>query len=142
MPGPQEWRIGAHVLSFEPPDVLWIFYGGPLSLQEAVQVVGIHAQLGASQSFFVVSDMKDLGMPEPEVGRYISEHIDSSVLRATIHFGARLAQKALARGIVLASQMSERGGLDDLSRVHFVDTKDDALELLVRLRANGVPPKR
>jgi hypothetical protein len=142
MPGPQEWRIGSHVLSFEPPDLLWIFYGGVLSLADAAQVVGIHKRLGAAQRFFVVSDMKDLGLLEPEVGRYISEHMDSSCLLATVHFGARLAQKAVARGIVLASQMTERAGPEDLARVHFVDTKDEALALVARLRARVSPTGR
>ncbi|WNG40036.1 hypothetical protein F0U60_44670 [Archangium minus] len=142
MPNTHEWRIGPHSLHFEPPDLLWLTFQGRLSLDEAAHLVALYKELGSKQPFFVLADMKDAELLEPEVGEYISEHMHSGLLLGTVYIGARLAQKGLAKGIVLAAQMEERAEPAALETLHFVATKDEARALVVQLRArmSGTQP--
>ncbi|ATB27610.1 hypothetical protein [Melittangium boletus] len=135
-PNSREWTIGLHVLRFEPPDLLWAKFQGELSLREATRLVSLYREVGTSRPFYLLAEVKDADLLEPEVGRFISENPVASCFLDTIYIGARLAHKALAKGLVLAAQLTEHvvdeGGLETL---HFVATKEEALVLLAQLRA-------
>jgi len=134
-PNPREWMIGPHAFHFEPPDRLWVKFRGGLCLQDAARMVALYQELGSSRPFYLVAEMKDADLLEPEVGRFVSEQAVASCLLDTIYIGARLAHKALAKGIVLAAQLTEHVAEGGLETLHFVATKEEALELLVQLRA-------
>lgn len=131
----REWEIERNTLRFEPPDVLWIEFRGATTLNGARLIVDLYRELGESRPFFLVADMKEAELLDPETGRYISEHVQSEWVQGIVYIGARLVHKALARGIVLAAQLSQKADESALAKIHFVSTKEQAHELLVQLRA-------
>jgi hypothetical protein len=131
----REWEIERNTLRFEPPDVLWIEFRGVTTLNGARRIVDLYRELGESRPFFMVADMEEAELLDPETGRYISEHVQSEWVQGIVYIGARLVHKALARGIVLAAQMSQKADENALAKIHFVSTKEQADDLLVQLRA-------
>ena len=133
----REWTIGRHHLRHEPPDILWVRYRGSVSREEAILMVDISRELGASRPFFMVGDMTEAGLPEPEAGRYFSENLRFEWLLGTLYIGTRLMQRATAKGIFLAAYLSEFTDEQVLKLIHFVSTKDEALALMAQLRADA-----
>ncbi|QRO01250.1 hypothetical protein JRI60_20585 [Archangium violaceum] len=133
--GPREWMVGDHIFRFEPPDVIWATYHGPLTLEHATRVMGIFQELREFHPLIVVSVMKDAGRLDPEAGRYFSEKIPSEWSLGTIYIGARLLHRALAKGIALAAQLTGHGDGRGAERLLFVSTFEQAHEAIAQLRA-------
>jgi hypothetical protein len=131
----REWEIERNTLRFEPPDVLWVEFRGVTTLNGARRIVDLYRELGESRPFFMVADMKEADLLDPETGRYISEHVQAEWIQGIVYIGARLVHKALARGIVLAAQLTQKADESALAKLHFVSTKEQAHALLVQLRA-------
>jgi hypothetical protein len=131
----REWRLGANVLRFEPPDILWADLHGETSLEQTRGLVEIYRELSKSGPFFVVLDMKDAVPLGQEPRRYISENAPPEWVLGVIYVGARLAHKAVARGIMLAAYLTGRADKSALAKVHFVSTHGEASELMDRLRS-------
>jgi hypothetical protein len=131
----REWVIGASVLRFEPPDVLWAEFRGTLSLEETRRLMDIYREVGASGPFFLVADLSEVTAIPEESRRYLSEHAEPSLVLNVIYVGARLVHRAVAKGLIIAAWMIGRAEKSDLSKVHFVSTRAQAQHLLVRLRA-------
>ncbi|QRN95827.1 hypothetical protein JRI60_43420 [Archangium violaceum] len=131
----REWTIGNNALRFEPPDLLWAEFRGALSLEGATRLVALYRELGESRPFFMVAEMQAAEPLDPETGRYISEHVRTEWIQGIVYIGARLVHKALARGIVLASQLTEMADVNVLAKIHFVSTREQAHALLAQLRA-------
>lgn len=131
----REWRIGAHVLRFEPPDILWGEFRGEISLAEMALMVNVYEELGRARPFFLVGDIAESALISAENRVYLSEHAESDWVLGFIYIGARLAHKAVAKGILLAAQMTGRADEGDEKKVHFVATKAQARELLIQLRS-------
>jgi hypothetical protein len=136
--GPCEWEVGRHSLRFEPPDILWVKYRGALCLQEAVRMVEVSRDLGRSGRIFMVGDMSEAGLPDTEAGRYFSEHLRFEWYLGAIYIGARLVQRAMAKGIFLASYLTEHTtDARVLELTHFVATKEEAAALMSQVRTNA-----
>lgn len=135
MEHPREWRLGANVFRFEPPDILWADLHGETSLEQARDLVEFYRELGSSRPFFLVLDVRDAIPLGQEPRRYLSEHASSEWVLGMIYVGARLVHKAVARGIILAAHLTGRAEKSELAKVHFVSTHGEASELIVRLRS-------
>lgn len=128
------WTIGSNTLHFEPPDILWGEFQGESTLEEARHLVALYREMSGSGPFFLVGDLKPGATLDAESRRYISEHAPPEWVQGIIYIGARLAQKALAKGIMLAAHLTGRAEQSAEAKVHFVSTKAQAYELIVRLR--------
>src|SRR5690348_15328829 len=122
MEDPREWRLGANVFRFEPPDLLWAELHGETSLEQTRGQVEIYRELGTSRPFFLVVDVRDAVPLAQEPRRYISENAEAGWVLAVIYVGARLSHKAVARGIMLAAHLTGRADKSALAKVHFVST--------------------
>lgn len=135
----REWEIGRHLLRFEPPDVLRTRFRGGVCLQEAMRMVEVSRELGLVQPFFMVGDMTEAGLPEPEARRYLSEHLRFEWITDMIYIRARLAQRAAAKGILLAAYLTEYTmDAHVVKKARFVSTPEEAEALIVQLRAGTV----
>ncbi|HZH75232.1 MAG TPA: hypothetical protein VEY88_04310 [Archangium sp.] len=131
----REWTIGASVLRFEPPDLVWADFRGTLTVEDIARMMDVYRELNRSGPFFMVADLRALGPINEEVQRYFSENVDSKWIHAVIYVGARLVQKAAVKGLLVASWLLGRMEKSELSKIHFAATHAQALELLARLRA-------
>jgi hypothetical protein len=131
----REWRIRDNTLHFELPDILWAEFRGTTTLEDAIPLVALYRELGTSRPFFLVADMKEADTPDPEGRRYLSEQARPEWVLGIVYIGARLVQKAAAKGIFLAAQLTGNADASGLSKVHFVSTPAEAYELVARLRA-------
>ncbi len=130
----REWVIGASVLRFEPPDVLWADFRGTLCLEETRRLVDVYREMGASGPFFLVADLSEVTRISEETRHYLSEHSEPGLFLGVIYVGARLVHRAVAKGLIVAAWLIGRAEKSDLSRVHFASTRAQAQHLLARLR--------
>ena len=130
----REWTIGASVLRFEPPDILWAEFRGTLSLEETVRLMDVYRELSRPRPFFLVADIREVDTLSEDVRRYFSENVDTQWVLGVIYVGARLAHKAAVKGMLVAAWMLGRTEKSELSKVHFASTHAQAQELLARLR--------
>jgi hypothetical protein len=135
MASQREWTIGAQQVRFEPPDILWVRFQGGLPLEEAIALVDLYRELGTSSPFFLVADLRDTPVLGAESQRYLSDHVDHSWVKGNLFIGARLAHKAVVKGIYLAASLSGRMDMTAMAKNHFVSTPAEASELVARLRA-------
>jgi hypothetical protein len=135
----REWTIGLNTLHFEPPDLLWVEFRGPTLLEDATRLVVVYGELGRSRPYFMVADMKEAGAPDAESMRYLSENARPEWVLGIVYIGARLVQKAAARGIFLAAQLTGNWEAGELAKIHFVSTPAEAYALVARLRAGHGP---
>jgi hypothetical protein len=132
----REWRVGAHVLCLEPPDIVWADLQGRVSLEEAIRLVDFYRERSRSGPFFLLVDVTDVPRMEAETQRYLSEHADPAWLLANIIIGARLAHKAAAKGVFLAAWLTGRAEKSEIAKVHFASTRAEAAALVTRLRGS------
>jgi hypothetical protein len=131
----REWKIEGYTLNFEPPDLLRVVFRGPLSMEGAIRLVEVYREVAESQPYFMVADMKEAEPLDPECGRYISEHISFEWVRGCVYVGARLVNKAMAKGIAIASQLPEQQvDPQTLAKLHFVPTMAQAHALIAQMR--------
>ncbi|EPX60676.1 hypothetical protein D187_001325 [Cystobacter fuscus DSM 2262] len=131
----RQWTIGQHTFHFEAPDLLWSKHQGYCTLDEAMRMVSLYRELGGIRPFFLLSDMEQAEGMESEAKRYVSENLRPEWLLGVIYFNARLLHKALARGLLLAAQLSRSEDDPPRTEVHFVSTRDSARALSDQLRA-------
>lgn len=136
-PGPREWTLGTHILRFEPPDLLWVTFRGPIRMPDARFAHSVHLELADARPLIFVGDMKEVGSLDPEAGRYLSENIPSDWVVANIYVGARLIHRAIAKGLALASLLVEHRDKRAVEKIHHVATPAEALALVARLRAEA-----
>ena len=129
----REWRIGASVLRFEPPDLLWAEFRGAFTLEDSKRLVDVYRELN-SRPFYMVADLREVTAIPEETRRYLSEHADPKWILGVIYVGARLAHRATVKGLLIAAWLIGRAEKSELSKIHFVSTHAQAQELLVRLR--------
>jgi hypothetical protein len=133
-PGPREWKVGSTTLRFEPPDLLWMTHQGEFSMQDARDVVDIFRELGTSRPFILVGDLRQAPSGIQDVSRYISEQVKPEWFLGSIYLGARLAQKAAAKGILVVSLLEENARQEVLDSLHFVSTLEEVHALIARIR--------
>jgi hypothetical protein len=127
---PREWKMGAHEARFEPPDILWMKYRGPISLDEITWAMGRIREQAAQRALFVVADVTENTSLEPEARRYASERIDPEDFTVVIYIGARLIHKAAAKGIAFVQFLLGR----KTTPVYFVSSEAEARDTIARLR--------
>jgi hypothetical protein len=133
--GQLEWRMGLHLFQFEPPDILWVKYRGPFSLQEALLMTERLRELGAVRPYFLVNDMTEAGPLAADAGHYFGENLPFDRLLGLIYIGGRLLHRAAAKGILLAAYLTESTRdqtVPDMGR--FVSTQEEACALIIQLR--------
>jgi hypothetical protein len=135
MEHPREWRLGANVFRFEPPDILWAELHGESTLEQTRGLVELYRELGTSRPFYLVVDVRDSVPLGQEPRRYISENAEAGWVLGVIYVGARLAHKAVARGIMLAAYLTGRADKSAVAKVQFASTLAEASELIDRLRS-------
>ena len=133
--GPCEWAVGPHTLRFEPPDMFWVKFRGPLTLRNAEQVIGIYKEMSEARPFFFMAEVQGLSRLEPEAGHYLTENIPATWIQANIYIGARLLHRAMAKGFALASILLDLKEKHTLEQIHHVATVEQARALIDRLRA-------
>lgn len=131
----RQWTLGQHTFHFEAPDILWGKHQGCCTLDEARGMVGLYRELGGIRPFFLLSDMELAEGMDPEARRYVSENLRPEWLLGVIYFNARLLHKAIARGLLLAAQLTRSEDDPPRTEIHFVSGRDRARELAAQLRA-------
>ncbi|OJH42500.1 hypothetical protein [Cystobacter ferrugineus] len=131
----RKWTIGRNTFHFEAPDVLWARFQGGCCLDEAILLVKLYRELGSVHPFYLLSDMEAAGGIDAEARRYINEHVRQEWLLGVIYFRTRLLHRAIAKGLLLAAEMTRSEDDPPSTKIYFVSTRERAREFLVQLRA-------
>jgi hypothetical protein len=136
---PRQWKLGTHVLRFEPPNTLWVNIQGPATFEDNVQLMDAYREQARQQPFFLVLDMEGATTTDEEGLRYVSEHLETTWFLGVIYIKARLIQKAAVKSITYLQYLSGHVPRDEVKHVYYVDTEEEARDLLSRLYAQSPP---
>jgi hypothetical protein len=125
----REWTFGMHRAWLEAPDVLWVKYSGPSTLEHTQRLVDIVRELAEQQRIFIVVDVADSSMAS-ENRRYFTEQARPEWFRGVIYLGAGPAQRAMAKGLMVSLLFKGRWDL----HFEFATTETEARELIARKR--------
>jgi hypothetical protein len=126
----REWKFGKHSAHFEQPDILWVSIEGETSLQDAISLSELYAELGSKSPFFVVTDLTQATSVETEAREHVSKSINPSWFLGSVYIGAGFVQKAVAKSLAFVHAMTGKLTFD----MHFVATEPEARELIARER--------
>ncbi|WP_434379665.1 hypothetical protein [Melittangium boletus] len=141
-PGPRDWKLEQHTVHFEPPDVFWTRFHGPLTLDHARGALAIYQEMSEVRPFIFVAELDAVGRLDPEAARFLSENLPMSWVVGNIYIGGRLLHRALAKGLALASRLSSHSDDKAIEKIHHVATAAEARALIPRLRARHAEPTR
>lgn len=118
-------RIGAHICRFEEPDIIYMEFHGPVSLEEGREVNRRHAEWGgAHEDVFFLINLKELESIDPTVRKEAGPVMQAMPLRGASVYAAPLKARVVAKLILTAVNMFRSEG--DRVPVHFVPTEDEA----------------
>lgn len=138
MAGVREWKIGPHTVICEPPQLLRLLYQGNLTLEQAARLVELYRELTRTHPVDILGDMSAAAPLSPEVQHFFGETLRPEWFRISVYYGARLVHKALIKGIVLATHLSDSElppTKELMTGIHYAATREDAERLLSELRA-------
>ncbi|WP_224247637.1 hypothetical protein [Hyalangium gracile] len=125
----REWMFGTHRAWLEPPDILWVKYSGPSTLEHTRTLVDIVRVLGEQQRLFLVIDVAGSSMAA-ENRSYFTDQARPEWFRAVIYLGAGPSQRAMAKGLIVRLLFTGRWD----AQFEFADTEAEVRTLITRLR--------
>ncbi|WP_224369133.1 hypothetical protein [Hyalangium versicolor] len=127
MPESREWTFGTHRAWWEPPDILWVKYSGPSTVEHTRNLVDIVRELG--QRIFIAVDVAGSSMAA-ENRNYFTEQARPEWFRAVIYLGAGPTQRAMAKGLMVRLLFTGKWNV----HFEFAETEAEARDVIARLR--------
>ena len=96
-----EWKIGAHTIRYEAPDVVLANFVGPIDLDEIKRSVEAYGEIAQKYGpYYLIADIgqSQLGA-EPR--RYLSENAKADWFKGSIYVGADVVQQTFGKVIAL-----------------------------------------
>lgn len=96
----QEWKFGAHVVRYEPPDIVVATFSGPINLDEIKRAVEVYGEVARHGPYYMIADIgqSQLGA-EPR--RYLSENGRADWFKGAVYVGADMVQQTFGKVISL-----------------------------------------
>ncbi len=96
----QEWKFGAHVVRYEPPDIAIATFSGDINLDEIKRAVEVYGEIAKHGPYYMIADIgqSQLGA-EPR--RYLSENGKADWFKGAIYVGADMVQQTFGKVIAL-----------------------------------------
>ncbi|WP_171818595.1 STAS/SEC14 domain-containing protein [Pyxidicoccus fallax] len=97
----QEWKLGAHVVRYEPPDLVMATFSGPINLEEIQRAVAVYGEAAKHGPYYMIADIgqSQLGA-EPR--RYLSENGRADWFKGVVYVGADVVQQTFGKVLALA----------------------------------------
>jgi hypothetical protein len=117
----QEWKIGAHKVRYEPPDVVVATFSGNISLEEIQRAVEVYGEVAKHGPYYMIAEIgqSQLGA-EPR--RYLSENGKADWFKGSIYVGADVVQQTFGKVIALGMLFTGKTRFETV----FVKTLPDA----------------
>ncbi|MFP2925002.1 STAS/SEC14 domain-containing protein [Pyxidicoccus sp. 3LG] len=95
-----EWKFGAHMVRYEPPDIAVATFSGPISLDEIKKAVEVYGEIAKHGPYYMIAEIgqSQLGA-EPR--RYLSENGRADWFKGAIYVGADVVQQTFGKVIAL-----------------------------------------
>ncbi|MFP2933177.1 hypothetical protein ACLESO_50130 [Pyxidicoccus sp. 3LG] len=126
----QEWSQGEQRAWFEPPDILWARFRGPITMETSQWSCAVYREVGTEQRFYLAADITGSQL-SPESRRYLVENAKAEWFRGLVYIGAGLDQKATTKSLMVGSMLSGGKPLD----LVYVDTLEQARAWIEQHRA-------
>ncbi len=118
-------RVGAHLCRFEEPDIIYMEFHGPVSLEEGREINRRHVAWGkCHDDVFFLINLKELESIDPGVRKEAGPVMQAMPLRGAGVYAAPLKARVVAKLILTAVNMFRSEG--DRVPFHFVPTEEEA----------------
>jgi hypothetical protein len=101
----QQWKVGAHTVRHEPPDVVVATFSGNISLEEMKRAVELYGELAKHGPYYMIAEIgqSQLGA---EARRYLSENARADWFKGTLYVGADMVQQTFGKVIALGMHLT------------------------------------
>jgi hypothetical protein len=124
---------GKHVTYFEPPDIVFMSFGGNASTEDAYELLRRQMEMAAGKEIvFFIIDAEKLDSIAPEGRRAVAETLKEIPLRGMAVIKAPLKAKVVTKLIITAINLFRREPKQN--PVAFFDTEDEAREWIATRR--------
>jgi len=128
----EDW-IGPHICRFDEPDIIYMEFHGPVSLEQGREVNRRHAEWGRTHdNVFFLINLKELDGIHPTVRKEAGPIMAAMPLRGALLYAAPMKARVAAKLILTAVNMFRRES--DRLPFHFVATEAEARAGIERRR--------
>jgi hypothetical protein len=128
------WKIGAHEVTLEPPDIYFVRSIGDVSPEEMARMMdGFRAFADGKEWVFWMTDISRLGDVPPATRKIGASLPLPAQTAGAVIYGGKLHQRVLAKLAVSLSQLVR--GKDEANRIFYVATEAQARARIEVLRA-------
>lgn len=96
----QEWKFGAHVVRYEPPDVVVATFNGPINLDEMKRAVEVYGEVARHGPYYMIAQIGESQL-QADARRYLSENGRADWFKGAIYVGADMVQQTFGKVIAL-----------------------------------------
>jgi hypothetical protein len=118
----QSFQIGLHRFRFEPPDVLFMHFEGPVQAAEFHEFYATALKLKPEGQIFLVRDARHGGLLDSKMRTAVINTADPERLAAIITYGSSFQLRVVVTMLAKAMRVIRKS----VPLVVFVDSEDDA----------------
>lgn len=96
----QEWKFGAHIVRYEPPDVVVATFNGPIHLDEMQRAVEVYGEVAKHGPYYMIAHIGGSQL-QADARRYLSENGRADWFKGAIYVGADMVQQTFGKVIAL-----------------------------------------
>lgn len=118
-----EWfEIGSHRFRFEPPDVLFMYFNGPVHVAQFHEFYSIAIKLIPERRIYIVRDTRAGGLLDAKTRAAVIKTVDPDRVAAIISYGSSFQLRVVVTMLIKAMHAFKRSAPQAI----FVDSEEEA----------------
>lgn len=118
----QGFQVGLHRFRFEPPDVLFMHFEGPIQVAEFHEFYAAALKLNSDGRIYLVRDARHGGLLDAKVRTAVIKNVDPERVAAIVSYGSSFQLRVIVTMLIKAMRTFRKSA----PPVIFVDSEDEA----------------
>ena len=133
MTSTREWTFGPHWAHLLQPDVLWVKFDGPTTLEDAKNAVEVYREACAQEPKYALFDISKSSIDSP-ARKYLADSVDASWFKGAVYVGAPFMLKTITKALTVMILFNAKQPYE----VEFADDEAGALRHVEKWRSQHV----
>jgi len=119
----EQWfQIGPHKFRFEPPDVLFMYFSGPVEADQFHEFYATAMKLKSEGQIYIVRDTRNGGLLDAKTRAAVIKTVDPKRVAAIISYGSSFQLRVVVTMLTKAMRTFKRSAPQAI----FVNSEDEA----------------
>lgn len=133
-PSEQWFEAGPHRFRFEPPDVLFMYFNGPVEVGHFHEFYSTAMKLSSNGRIYIVRDTRNGGLLGAKTRSAVIKTVDPQRVIAIISYGSSFQLRVIVTMLTKAMRTFKRSA----PLAVFVDTEEEARTWIAAHRSNNL----